>query len=195
MTHHALGRASKETCFLRVARTHDDNIDLFGFGRLDDFMGGFATADQDVNTPTVDGFRSCLVPELVYTAFDAFFDALARVQEIHSNCRRLLRTHHQRAGLELMDVMAGYQETAHERLCRWVQAECRALAEEDGEDAPELLSRAMAALRARPALARGDPRRERAGHGEPCLPGHTQVTAQANLQRMAWWHFRAFLRC
>ena len=85
---------------------------------------------------------------------DAFFDALARVQEIHSNCRRLLRTHHQRAGLALMDVMAGYQETAHERLCRWVQAECRALAEEDGEDAPELLSRAMAALRARPTLHR-----------------------------------------
>ena len=85
---------------------------------------------------------------------DAFFDALARVQEIHSNCRRLLRTHHQRAGLELMDVMAGYQETAHERLCRWVQAESRALAEEDGEDAPELLSRAMAALRARPTLHR-----------------------------------------
>ena len=25
--------------------------------------------------------------------------------------------------------------------------------------------------------------------------GHTQVTAQANLQRMAWSHFRAFLRC
>lgn len=85
---------------------------------------------------------------------DVFFAALARVQEIHANCRQLLRTHHQRAGLELMDVMATYQETAHERLCRWVQGECRALAEEDGPDVPELLARAMAALRARPVLYR-----------------------------------------
>ena len=25
--------------------------------------------------------------------------------------------------------------------------------------------------------------------------GHTQVTAQAKLQRKPWWRFRAFLRC
>lgn len=47
-----------------------------------------------------------------------FFAALARVRQIHENCRALLRTHHQRAGLELMDLMATYQETAYERLCR-----------------------------------------------------------------------------
>jgi hypothetical protein len=48
----------------------------------------------------------------------AFFVALARVRTIHDNCRSLLRTHHQRAGLELMDMMATHQETAYERLCR-----------------------------------------------------------------------------
>lgn len=48
-----------------------------------------------------------------------FFSALARVRAIHENCRSLLRTHHQRAGLELMDMMAQHQETAYERLCRW----------------------------------------------------------------------------
>ncbi|KAG9460053.1 hypothetical protein H6P81_004561 [Aristolochia fimbriata] len=58
---------------------------------------------------------------------DNFFKALAHVQEIHANCKVLLRTHHQRAGLELMDMMAVYQEGAYERLCRWVQAECRKL--------------------------------------------------------------------
>lgn len=47
-----------------------------------------------------------------------FFKALTRVQEIHANCKVLLRTHHQRAGLELMDMMAVYQEAAYERLCR-----------------------------------------------------------------------------
>ena len=49
---------------------------------------------------------------------DAFFGALERVREIHANCRALLRTHHQRAGLELMDSMATHQEAAYERLCR-----------------------------------------------------------------------------
>lgn len=54
----------------------------------------------------------------------AFFAALARVRHIHENCRSLLRTHHQRAGLELMDLMATYQETAYERLCRQGRAGC-----------------------------------------------------------------------
>lgn len=49
---------------------------------------------------------------------DAFFSALDRVHAIHANCKSLLRTHHQRAGLELMDAMAAHQETAYERLCR-----------------------------------------------------------------------------
>lgn len=48
----------------------------------------------------------------------AFFAALERVRTIHANCRGLLRTSHQRAGLELMDAMAGHQERAYERLCR-----------------------------------------------------------------------------
>ncbi|KAF4373468.1 hypothetical protein F8388_025162 [Cannabis sativa] len=48
----------------------------------------------------------------------AFFKALSHVHDIHANCKLLLRTHHQRAGLELMDMMAVYQEGAYERLCR-----------------------------------------------------------------------------
>lgn len=52
------------------------------------------------------------------TLGQAFFDVLARVGTIHANCRRLLRTHHQRAGLELMDAMSAHQESAYERLCR-----------------------------------------------------------------------------
>jgi hypothetical protein len=49
-----------------------------------------------------------------------FFAALERVRTIHDNCRALLRSHHQRAGLELMDSMSGHQEQAYEHLCRWV---------------------------------------------------------------------------
>ncbi len=87
-------------------------------------------------------------------ASDPFFDALQRVAAIHANCRALLRRHHQRAGLELMDAMALYQEGAYERLCRWVQAQCRTLGEADVPEVSPPLARATAALRARPLLHR-----------------------------------------
>lgn len=81
-----------------------------------------------------------------------FFQALSHVQEIHSNCKLLLRTHHQRAGLELMDMMAVYQEGAYERLCRWVQAECRKLGDTDNPEVSELLRTAVRCLKERPVL-------------------------------------------
>jgi conserved oligomeric Golgi complex subunit 6 len=49
---------------------------------------------------------------------EAFFEALQRVHTVHENCRSLLHTHHQRAGLELLDSMSSYEETAYERLCK-----------------------------------------------------------------------------
>ncbi|KAL9241180.1 hypothetical protein vseg_015321 [Gypsophila vaccaria] len=81
-----------------------------------------------------------------------FFKALSHVQEIHANCKVLLRTHHQRAGLELMDMMAMYQEGAYERLCRWVQAECRRLGDTDNPEVNELLRTAVRCLKERPVL-------------------------------------------
>ncbi|XP_015575125.1 conserved oligomeric Golgi complex subunit 6 isoform X2 [Ricinus communis] len=81
-----------------------------------------------------------------------FFKALSHVQEIHANCKILLRTHHQRAGLELMDMMAVYQEGAYERLCRWVQAECRKLGDADNPEVSELLRTAVRCLKERPVL-------------------------------------------
>ncbi|XP_028094694.1 conserved oligomeric Golgi complex subunit 6 [Camellia sinensis] len=81
-----------------------------------------------------------------------FFKALSHVQEIHTNCKVLLRTHHQRAGLELMDMMAVYQEGAYERLCRWVQAECRRLGDTDNPEVSELLRTAVRCLKERPVL-------------------------------------------
>ncbi|KAF7127531.1 hypothetical protein RHSIM_Rhsim11G0036600 [Rhododendron simsii] len=116
-----------------------------------------------------------------------FFKALSHVQEIHANCKVLLRTHHQlhpfsasslrsplisaiaeftggnitwnspggpfqRAGLELMDMMAVYQEGAYERLCRWVQAECRRLGDTDNPEVNELLKMAVRCLKERPVL-------------------------------------------
>lgn len=85
---------------------------------------------------------------------EAFFQALDHVRIIHANCKSLLRTHHQRAGLELMDAMGTLQEGAYERLCRWVQAECRGLSEGDAPDVNPLLQRAAATLRERHVLFR-----------------------------------------
>jgi hypothetical protein len=42
------------------------------------------------------------------------------VQAIYDNCRGLLRSQHQRAGMELMEQMVRLREAAYERLCRWV---------------------------------------------------------------------------
>lgn len=83
---------------------------------------------------------------------DGFFTALQHVKEIHSNCKNLLQTNQQRAGLELMDSMGALQEAAYERLCRWVQAECRELSEMDAPEVNPLLQRAAAALMEREVL-------------------------------------------
>ena len=80
---------------------------------IDDFLSQYQLAPEEV-----DVLQSADIGP-------KFFSALTRVRQIHENCKSLLRTHHQRAGLELMDIMSTYQETAYESLCRWVQAECR----------------------------------------------------------------------
>jgi hypothetical protein len=85
---------------------------------------------------------------------DAFFAALAHVRAVHANCRALLRTHHQRAGLELLDATGALQEAAYASLARWLRARCAALADVDAPEVDAPLARAAAALRGRPALAR-----------------------------------------
>lgn len=83
-----------------------------------------------------------------------FFEALERVRVIHRNCRTLLRGHHPRAGLELLDSLSLHQETAFERLCRWVNLECRTLGDSEAPEPDPLLQYATQALRARPPLFR-----------------------------------------
>ncbi|KAB5574564.1 hypothetical protein DKX38_001758 [Salix brachista] len=82
---------------------------------------------------------------------DNFFKALSHVQQIHANCKVLLRTHHQRAGLELMDMMANHSFHFNMRN-EWVQAECRKLGDNDNPEVDELLKTAIRWLKERPAL-------------------------------------------
>lgn len=83
---------------------------------------------------------------------EQFFKALDHVVSIHNNCKALLRTHHQRAGLELLDSMASLQETAYECICRWVREEGRKKVEDFNPDISPILHQAARALRARPIL-------------------------------------------
>ncbi|XP_077987894.1 conserved oligomeric Golgi complex subunit 6-like [Glandiceps talaboti] len=80
-----------------------------------------------------------------------FFKAMERVKQIHNDCKVLLRTNQQTAGLEIMETMALHQETAYERLYRWTQGECRMLSSDSVEVSP-LLCQAMQALQDRPVL-------------------------------------------
>ena len=75
---------------------------------VDDFLSQYQLTAEEVAVLQGDAINQ------------AFFAALERVRAIHANCRGLLRTSHQRAGLELMDAMAGHQERAYELLCRCV---------------------------------------------------------------------------
>lgn len=83
---------------------------------------------------------------------DPFFAALARVRRIHADCKLLLRTQHQRAGLEIMDSMAMHQEAAYRRLYRWVKSECTAALADDAPELNTLLPLALDALRERVVL-------------------------------------------
>ncbi|KAL9964607.1 hypothetical protein ACROYT_G028269 [Oculina patagonica] len=82
---------------------------------------------------------------------ETFFEALGRVKEIHNDCKLLLRTKQQTAGLQIMEAMALHLESSYEKLYRWSQDECRSLTG-DLPDVSSMLSRAMAALEDRPVL-------------------------------------------
>ena len=55
---------------------------------------------------------------------EEFFNALDRVRDIHENCKSLLRSNQQQAGLSVMESMAALQEVAFEHLFRWTQGVC-----------------------------------------------------------------------
>ena len=85
------------------------------------------------------------------TIDDRFFAAVERVRRIHQDCKVLLRTSQQRAGLEIMESMAMHLETAYERLYHWCQSQCRTM----NAEFPEInatLRKALKELKERPVL-------------------------------------------
>ncbi|KAJ3056818.1 Golgi transport complex subunit 6 [Rhizophlyctis rosea] len=107
----------------------------------DAFLARFTLSDEEVTVLT-----SMSAP-----VGSQFFEALKHLQQINEDCKALLITEHQKAGLEIMESMALYQETAYEKLFRWAQGECRAM----NRDFPEVtqpMKEAMGALKRRPVL-------------------------------------------
>eukprot|EP01117_Protostelium_nocturnum_P012784 TRINITY_DN4730_c0_g1_i3.p1 TRINITY_DN4730_c0_g1~~TRINITY_DN4730_c0_g1_i3.p1 ORF type:complete len:449 (-),score=139.98 TRINITY_DN4730_c0_g1_i3:727-2073(-) len=81
-----------------------------------------------------------------------FFKVLDRVSQIHNDCKLLLRTQHQKAGLEMMDMMIMIQETAYGKLYKWVRGECNRFQDSLTPDIPPMLKDAIQALKDRPGL-------------------------------------------
>jgi len=80
-----------------------------------------------------------------------FFDVLEHVRSIHSECKTLLLSEHQKAGLEIMESVSLYQEAAFEKLYHWMQSEAKMFSR-GAPDVAVLHQRAMTALRDRPVL-------------------------------------------
>ncbi|KAI8092737.1 oligomeric Golgi complex subunit 6 [Halteromyces radiatus] len=83
---------------------------------------------------------------------NTFFEALTHLQQIHSDCKLLLMTAHQRAGLQIMESMSLYQESAYDKLYRWTQFESRSSFGGDSIDVSTLMTKALYSLRHRPVL-------------------------------------------
>ena len=84
----------------------------------------------------------------------AFFRALARLAQVQSDCRQLLRAGaaHQRAALEVAEAMRAQQNAAFDRLFRATGADVREVLERDAPEPPAQLCTSMRALMERPAL-------------------------------------------
>ncbi|CAG8691470.1 23992_t:CDS:10, partial [Dentiscutata erythropus] len=108
---------------------------------IDAFLGKFTLSEKEV--ATLFSPDSGIGP--------GFFEVLKHLQQIHSDCDALLITENQRAGLEIMERMNSYQETAFDKLYRWTQTESRSLGR-DTQEVPITLKLALKTLKQRPVL-------------------------------------------
>ncbi|KAG2171296.1 hypothetical protein INT43_002918 [Umbelopsis isabellina] len=81
-----------------------------------------------------------------------FFIALEHLQQVHSDCRLLLMTEHQKAGLDILESLASRQETAFEKLYKWTQRECQTSFNRDFLEISSLMKKATKALKHKPVL-------------------------------------------
>jgi hypothetical protein len=81
-----------------------------------------------------------------------FFTTLAKVHNIHKNCKELLNVNHQQAGIEIMEEMYMYQLSGYERLFKYTHKMCLDLMLADSPEITPNFITALDALKERPAL-------------------------------------------
>ncbi|ORZ02308.1 oligomeric Golgi complex subunit 6 [Syncephalastrum racemosum] len=109
---------------------------------VDKFLERFTLSEEEIK----------ILCSSAYPIDDDFFQALDHLQRIHSDCKLLLMTQNQQAGLQIMEAMTLHQETAYEKLYRWTQYETRASFGKDSIDVSSLMTKALHALMHRPVL-------------------------------------------
>ncbi|KAI9339031.1 oligomeric Golgi complex subunit 6 [Obelidium mucronatum] len=82
---------------------------------------------------------------------DEFFVALNRLAHISNECNSFLIQENQKAGNEIIESIAIYQEKAYNKLYVWVQDQLPNMKQETPELSP-IMRKAMAALKSRPSL-------------------------------------------
>ncbi|CAO3673791.1 unnamed protein product [Umbelopsis vinacea] len=109
---------------------------------IDSFLKTFMLSDEEI-----DILCSSSAP------VDAqFFKALEHLQQVHGDCRLLLMTEHQKAGLDILESLAGHQETAYEKLYKWTQRECQSSFNREFLEISTLMKKATKALKHKPVL-------------------------------------------
>lgn len=107
---------------------------------LTEFMKHFQLTDEEVKLLSVKTIDNI-----------AFFEVLKKVRTIQQNCKLLLESQNQNAGLEIMEKMSEYLESANKLIYWWVKNECRTL-DSDEPEVSNLLVEAFSALSERPVL-------------------------------------------
>ncbi|KAL8738524.1 MAG: hypothetical protein Q9181_000683 [Wetmoreana brouardii] len=80
-----------------------------------------------------------------------FFTILARIKQIHSDCRVLLGSENQRLGLELMEQSSRHLNAGYQKLYRWIQREFKTLDLENPQ-INAFIRRSLRTLAERPTL-------------------------------------------
>ena len=108
---------------------------------VDIFLKRFSLSDAEVRLLTTSS----------ETVNSRFFAALSHLAGIQDDCKTLLMTDNQRLGQEIMEIMAGHQEAAFDKLFRWTQAELRLMKNEATEITVDL-KQGVNALKQKPIL-------------------------------------------
>ena len=111
---------------------------------VDAFLERFQLSNNEVKILSVGAANGAMIDS-------EFFDALRHVQSIHEDCKVLLRSSQQRAGLEIMERMAMRLEEGYERLYHWTQSQCRSMTG-DLPTSSSVLCRALSQLKERAIL-------------------------------------------